>query len=116
MILNLGVLLILLNSLMVSLSAFFFKNASTEVTIRSPISMLKNGWIWIDICLAPLKLLLNVTAYQYGDISLLYPLLQLSLVWNAIMAVVIFKETISSQTLFGTMLIFSGAVFVSLSA
>ena len=113
--LNLGIALIVTNSLLVSVSSVCFKLGANQISLKRPLSVVSNKWVLLGIALAPCTLILNVAAYRFGDVSALHPMLQLSLVWNVMLAVIIFKETIRAKTLVGTMLILSGAVFITFS-
>ncbi|MCB0197411.1 MAG: hypothetical protein KDJ65_36020 [Anaerolineae bacterium] len=113
MMLNWGIALIVVNSLLVSVSSVFFKLGAQQVSLKYPISMITNTWVLLGIALTPGTLILNVSAYRFGDVSALHPLLQLSLVWNMGLAIIIFKETVRAKTLLGTILILSGAIFIT---
>ena len=111
-----GVVMVVINSVLVSISSVCFKLAADQVDLKRPIVALTNKWIVIGLLMTPLILYLNVVAYRFGDISVLHPLLQLSLVWNAFLAIIVFKEKLTSRTIVGTILVLTGAVLITMSA
>ncbi len=110
-----GVLLITINSMLVSLSSVCFKLAAEEIDLARPLTVLRNKWVIFGLLLTPLILSLNILAYRFGDISALHPILQLSLIWNAFLAVIIFKEKLSRRTVIGTAMVFVGTILITLS-
>jgi drug/metabolite transporter (DMT)-like permease len=112
---NLGVLLTVLNSMIVSISSACMKQGSELVNLKQPLMILKNKWVLFSLSLSPCTFVLNVMAYHYADITVLHPLRQLSLIWNVILAMVLFNETISTRTMLGIVLIISGAIVITVN-
>ena len=110
-----GVILVIINSILVSISSVCFKLASADIDLQRPLTVLTNKWVIFGLLTTPLILFFNVFSYRFGDISALHPILQLSLVWNAALAVLVFKEKLTPRTIIGTLLVLVGAVLITFS-
>ena len=102
-------------SLFVALSDFLFKSGAKQFESTMPWQIVRNPFVLLGASLTVCSFALNVTAYRFGDIAVLSPLLQLTLVWSMLGAIFLFKEKVNLKIILGASLILSGAVFLSLS-
>lgn len=85
-----------------------------EFTIRGVIKMIINPYIFGGLSIYSLATIIWFYILSKAELSLIYPLQSLCYVGSALIAVLIFKESIPLIRWFGIGLIVLGACFVSI--
>lgn len=67
---------------------------------------------WVGIGIYVFATMLNVYAFRFGDLTILYPLSNLALVWNLMFASKIFGDRIGVRRVVATVIIVVGCVVV----
>lgn len=104
-------ILLILMTLIGAMASLFLKRASSFDSI---ITLLKNKWLYIGGLLYLLSALLNILILKYLDYSVVLPLTSITYIWTMILSKTILKEQITSNKIFGTLLIFLGAIIIIL--
>lgn len=97
-----GVFLIIISSLLVSVGQLFWKLSRGRV----------NLWILSGFILHFLGALIMITAFRYGDLSILHPMLSINYFIALILGSIFLKEPITSFKIVGTAIIFLGVVLL----
>jgi len=105
-----GVSIMVVCSLLNSVGQFLFKACVATKTGGLGFAVLKNPKFSTGIAIYVLGTLLSIVAYRFADLMVLYPLTNLSLVWNLLLAGRIFGERIDAQRIAATCLIIVGCV------
>ena len=98
-------------SLLVSLAAALFKRA---VATHEGWALYRSAPLWAGVTCYMLSFVCNALALRDGAITLLLPLLELSVLWSALMAVAWFGERPDGRTIAGAALIVVGSVVLSM--
>ncbi|MFO1463489.1 MAG: hypothetical protein U1F66_06900 [bacterium] len=110
----LGVTLMVVCSTLNSAGQFLFKSCVPAGPGRLGGGVLSDRRFWGGIGIYVVGTFLGVYAFRFGDLILLYPLANLSLVWNLLLARKFFGERVDAQRVTATVLILVGcAVLVS---
>lgn len=104
-------ILLILMTFIGSMASLFLKKASSFDSI---LALLKNKWLYIGGFLYLLSALLNILILRYLDYSVVLPLTSITYIWTMIVSKIILKERITSKKIFGTILIFLGAIIIIL--
>lgn len=104
-------ILLILMTFIGAMASLFLKRASSFDSI---IALLKNKWLYIGGLLYLLSALLNILILKYLDYSVVLPLTSITYIWTMILSKTILKEHITSKKIFGTLLIFLGAIIIIL--
>lgn len=98
-------------SMLNSVGQFFFR-ASVGRDEKADGTILGSPKFWGGIGVYVFATLLNVYAFRFGELTILYPLTNLSLVWNLMFAQRLFGDKIGSRRILATAMIFVGCVIV----
>ena len=104
----LGVAIMVLCSMLNSFGQFLFKACVPKGQGPLGYGYLKNPKFSLGVAIYVLGTLLNIYAYRFADLIILYPLTNLSLVWNMIFAGRVFGEEITPRRIAATLLIMLG--------
>lgn len=92
-----------------STASLFLKKASNYKTF---LDLLKNKNLYIGAFLYLLSALLNIYILKYLDYSIVLPLTSITYIWTMIISKIILKEKLTFKKMFGTFLIFCGALVI----
>jgi len=110
---NPGVLLMVLSSMLIAVSATCYHLSSHQLVWSQPFKVLINKFFLAGIAISILTFLLNIIAYRYGDLSTLQPLLRLTIIWKLAIAHFYFKEVITPKIIFSVALILGGTLLIT---
>jgi drug/metabolite transporter (DMT)-like permease len=105
-------LLITISSVLIALGQFCFKIAARNIDPAQPQSLIFNPAIWLGIAIYIASFPLMLHSYKLWSLSKAFPLVSLSLVWSALLAVVFLSEVITAYRLLGAILIMVGAAII----
>lgn len=108
----LGVILMVFCSMLNSAGQFLFRACVTPGEAAPGPALLGSAKFWGGIGIYALAILVNVYAFRFGDLMILYPLSNLALVWNLMFAKRLFGDRIGGRRIAATALIFLGCVVV----
>ncbi len=103
--------LILVMTLMGSIASIFFKRASGSDGMTE---LLKNRNLYFGGFLYLSAALLNIVVLRYLDYSIVLPLTSITYIWTMFLSHFILKEKFTIRKLSGVLLIFIGAVLITL--
>ena len=109
-----GILIAILVALLFGLCAFFQKVGLKEISEFSIKGMLKSKKWLIGILIGGIGALLYLYAIQKVEITILQPILNLSLVFPVILGRLILKEEITKKELVGIIIILIGVLIIGL--
>ncbi len=109
---SLGILLIVLSSILLALRTMLYRLSAQKLSWSQPFKVLIDKFFLTGLVFAVASFLLNIIAYRYGDLSLLQPLLRLTIIWQTIIAKFYFKEIVTPRTSFAIALILGGSLLV----
>lgn len=92
-----------------AMASLFLKKASNYKNIPS---LIKNKWLYIGAFLYLLSALLNILILRYLDYSIVLPLTSITYVWTMVISKIVLKEKLTIKKIFGTFLIFCGALII----
>jgi drug/metabolite transporter (DMT)-like permease len=104
--------LIVGSTLISSVAAFFFKQASSTISLS--FSTLKNKKLIGGIFLYAVSAIIAVIAYRGGELTVLVPLASLNYVWAALLAQHYLKEDVNKWKWLGIFIIVAGLVLIGL--
>src|SRR5437868_2767381 len=102
---NFAITLMVLCSMLNTVGQYLFKASSSSFNMRKLSDFLRNPKIVLGLLLYALSTTLNIIALKFSDLIILYPLTNLSLVWNMALVKRVFGEVMSPTRLIGTLLI-----------
>jgi drug/metabolite transporter (DMT)-like permease len=97
-----GIILMLLSSVFVCFGQLFWKIALTSGLI----------YIFLGFVLYGIGAMIMISAYRYGSLSVLHPMLSINYILASIIAYFILREPISLQKLTGIIIIIIGVVLI----
>ena len=100
-------------SILTALSSTVFRLAAHQVSLSQPLSYLVNKFILIGLAISLFTFVLNITAYRYGDLSVLQPLFRVTIIWKLLIARFYFGEVITRKTVFSIGLILGSALLLT---
>ena len=99
-------LLAIICTIFTSIGVTFFKLAAERTF--SVTTFLVNGYLWLGLMSYGIGFLLLMKALKQKELSTVYPIIALSYVWVALIAIVWFNEHLSFLRWFGIFLILGG--------
>ncbi|MCB0197412.1 MAG: hypothetical protein KDJ65_36025 [Anaerolineae bacterium] len=109
---NNAYLLIIVSSVLIALGQFCFKLAATHIEVGQPQTLILNPAIWLGIAIYIISFPVMLHSYKLWSLSKAFPLVSLSLVWSAALAVTLLSEVITVYRLTGAILIMVGAAII----
>lgn len=109
---NLGVLLVAISSVLIAFRVTCYRLSTQQLSWSQPFKLLVDRFFLAGVCLSVVTFLLNITAYRYGDLSVLQPLLRLTIIWQALIAKFYFKEVLTAKATVSIALIFGGSLLI----
>src|SRR5204862_7237024 len=97
-----AVTLMVLCSMLNTGGQYLFKASSSSFNMRKLSDFLRNPKIVVGLSLYVLSTTLNIIALKFSDLIILYPLTNLSLVWNMLLVKRVFGELMNPMRLAGT--------------
>lgn len=97
-----GVFLIIISSLLVSIGQLFWKFSSGAI----------NLWLFSGFILYIFGAVIMITAFRYGNLSILHPLLSINYFIAIILGSFFLKEPVTVFKIIGTAVIFLGVVLL----
>jgi drug/metabolite transporter (DMT)-like permease len=97
-----GIFLILITSLTLALSQFFWKISSGTNFF----------WIIAGFFIAGVGMVIMIIAYRYGSLSVIHPFMSMSYVIGIGLGVLVLNERINSFIILGIILIILGNIFI----
>ncbi len=94
-----------------SIAQIFYKLGA----LRLP-EIFTNYPIFIGLILYGIGALILVTAFKFGEVTLLYPIIATSYVWVSILSWIVFSETIGFFKWFGIAFIIAGITVIALGS
>jgi multidrug transporter EmrE-like cation transporter len=110
----LGIGLVILDTLIGSVGALFFKYASKHVH-KNFLTLFKEPSLYVGVFFYGLSIPVFVFALKFGDLSTLYPVVGLSYVWISLLSIKFLKEKMNDIKWFGILLILVGVGLIGLS-
>lgn len=107
-----GVALMVFCSMLNSAGQFLFRAGVARGEGAPGPALLGSAKFWGGIGVYVFATFINVYAFRFGDLTILYPLTNLVLVWNLIFARRLFGDRIGVRRVAATALIFVGCVVV----
>lgn len=105
---GLAIFLMVLCTLFTSVAQVFYKIGA----LRLP-ELFTNYHILIGLVLYGLGALVLVTAFKFGEVTLLYPIIATSYIWVSILSWIIFSETMGIFKLIGIASIIAGITVIA---
>ncbi len=105
-----GASIMVVCSLLNSVGQLLFKSCVLPKGAALGTGVLKNPKFSLGIVIYVVGTLLSIVAYRFADLMILYPLTNLSLVWNLLLAGRLFGERIDAQRITATCMIILGCV------
>ena len=98
-------------TLFTSIAQVFYKIGA----LRLP-EIITNYHILIGLILYGIGALILVTAFKFGEVTLLYPIIATSYIWVSILSWIVFSETIRVFKWFGIAFIIAGITVIALGS
>lgn len=111
-----SIFFVILSTFLVALGQLFWKLGVSLIKTDSFIIILKsalNFYFITGSLLYGIAAILVVVALNYGNLSLVHPLLTFSQVWTLFFAYYYLSETINSSKIIGVSFILLGSLFIS---
>jgi drug/metabolite transporter (DMT)-like permease len=108
-----AIVLILISSFVGSFGAVFLKLGAERMT-GGILTMVKNYWLALGICLYLLSSVFFIMAVAQGDLTLLYPMVSLGYIWTLVWARIFFKEPFTMGKVAGLAIIVAGVALINL--
>jgi drug/metabolite transporter (DMT)-like permease len=108
----LGISLMVLCSMLNSAGQFMFRASVPQGEAFAGAALLSSAKFWGGMGIYVFAILLNVYAFRFGDLTILYPLSNLALVWNLMFARRLFGDRIGIRRVAATALIVVGCLVV----
>jgi len=105
---SVAISLMIVCSMLNTAGQYLFKASSSSFNMKKLSDFLKNPKIIVGLLLYVASTTLNIIALKFSDLIILYPLTNLSLVWNMVLVKRVFGEVMNSTRLVGTLLIILG--------
>lgn len=99
-------------SVLNSAGQFMFRACVSQGGEAPGAFLLGYAKFWIGIGIYVFATLLNVYAFRFGDLTILYPLSNLALVWNLTFASKFFGDKIGVRRVLATFIIVVGCIVV----
>ena len=99
-------------SILIALGQFCFKLAAEHINLDQPRTLVVNPAIWLGVAIYVSSFPVMLRSYKLWSLSKAFPLVSLSLVWSAMLAVVFLAEVITVYRLTGAILIMFGAAII----
>jgi drug/metabolite transporter (DMT)-like permease len=106
-----AVFLMVACTLFTSIAQVFYKIGA----LRLP-EIITNYHILIGLILYGIGALILVTAFKFGEVTLLYPIIATSYIWVSILSWIVFSETIRVFKWFGIAFIIAGITVIALGS
>jgi drug/metabolite transporter (DMT)-like permease len=112
---RIAIVLILLATLLISVGQALFKLTSDnlEMTIMGTIG---NYFLWIALVVFFISGLMLISAFKYGELSTLYPVISTSYVWVILISIFFFKEHVNLLEWVGIGVIIVGVILVGVGS
>lgn len=107
-----GVALMVFCSMLNSAGQFLFRAGVARGGGAPESALFASSKFWGGVGVYVVATWLNVYAFRFGDLTILYPLANLALVWNLMFANRLFGDRIGLRRVAATALIFVGCVVV----
>ncbi len=106
-----AIFLMITCTIFTSIAQIFYKLGA----LRLP-EIFTNYHILIGLILYGIGALILVTAFKFGEVTLLYPIIATSYVWVSILSWIVFSETIGVFKWFGIAFIIAGITVIALGS
>jgi len=107
----LAILLMILCTVLTSIAQVFYKLGA----LRLP-ELITNYHILAGLILYGLGALIMITAFKFGEVTLLYPIIATSYIWVALLSWIIFSESIGFLKVAGIVFIMAGITVTALGS
>ena len=105
-----AILIVIFGTMVGATGAFLIKKSSgIKLNIKK---LLKDKILILGIIIYALSPIFNIIAFQWGDLTVLYPLITFTYVWSSLLAVKFLGERMNIYKWTGILLLMVGAVFV----
>lgn len=105
-----AILIVIFSTMVGALGAFIIKKSrGFHLNIKK---LLKDNILIMGISLYALSPILNITAFRWGELTVLYPLITITYIWSSILAVKYLGEKMNIYKLSGIPLIIGGAFLI----
>jgi len=109
-----ALLLVIICTLFTAAGQIFYKLSSDTFELNF-IRLLTNWNLLIGLFLYFLGALLLIAALKFGELSKIYPFISLTFIWVFVLGVILFKDSISTIKVLGTVAIIAGVSFIGRS-
>ena len=107
-------LLVFIASILGAFGALYLKKASSNFKIS--LSQVKNKNLIIGLFFYGISTLIFLTALNFGELSIIYPLVSLTYVWVVLLSHFKLHETLNKFKILGVFLIVLGVSFIAYTA
>lgn len=104
-------ILLVIMTMLGAIASLFLKRASS---FQDPLTLIKNPNLYCGAFLYFSSAILNIYILRYLEYSVVLPLTSLTYVWTMFLSYMLLKEKIGVKKCIGVLLIFVGAIVVSL--
>lgn len=112
---NFAIILVLLTTILTSSAQFLYKFGIDRLQFNL-ISIITNWNILLGLLLYAFGAVIMITAFKYGEVSALYPIIATSYIWVSIGSSILFNESMNIWKWLGVLIICIGVIFISLGS
>ena len=106
-----AILMMVFCTVLTSFAQVFYKKGASLLSFNL-MSLITNYNILIGLILYAFGAVIMITAFKYGEVTVLYPIITLSYIWVSLLSVHFFNEIMNSYKWAGVIVIVIGIIFI----